>query len=307
VTQPSDAKAGLGQAVQFSVVASGSGLSYRWQHDGQFISGASHSALTINPVTLADAGTYRVRVSNSAGSVFSGEASLNVINNTAPTAKFVSPTSGTTFRAGQTITFDARANDAEDGKLGPSKFRWQVDYITGTVVRPLMSTVRGIRSGKFTIPTSSPYTKTDVKIRIKLTVRDSAGSNVTYTRNLKPQTSTFTLASNVSGVQLTLDEQPKTAGQSFKGVVGQTRVIGAPENPTVQGKAYVFDHWSDGGAVEHDISTPLKKKTFTAMYRAASATAQGRFSSAPPISALPPKRDDSPRSIDDLVDFGVLV
>ena len=67
-----------GSAVNFTVVASGSGtLSYQWQHQGSNIAGATSSALDLAHVQLADAGTYTVLVSNLGGTVNSS-ASLTV-------------------------------------------------------------------------------------------------------------------------------------------------------------------------------------------------------------------------------------
>jgi autotransporter-associated beta strand protein len=60
-TQPSAATVPVGGSVSFSVVGTGAGLSYQWQHDGTNISnggnisGATSNILTLNPVSLTDA------------------------------------------------------------------------------------------------------------------------------------------------------------------------------------------------------------------------------------------------------------
>jgi hypothetical protein len=79
-TQPNSATVSVGQAATFSVAASGSSpLSYQWQRNGANISGATLSSYSTPPTVLADSGsTYRVRVSNSAGSVTSNSANLTV-------------------------------------------------------------------------------------------------------------------------------------------------------------------------------------------------------------------------------------
>src|SRR5574341_2632070 len=58
-----------GSDVTLSVQASGSDLTYQWQHDGTNISGATTSALVLNDVQTSDGGTYTAIVSNGGGSV----------------------------------------------------------------------------------------------------------------------------------------------------------------------------------------------------------------------------------------------
>ena len=78
-TQPSASAVSVGSAVSFTVVASGtSPLTYDWKKDGTSISGATNATYTIASAATSDAGSYTVVVSNSAGSVTSTAASLNV-------------------------------------------------------------------------------------------------------------------------------------------------------------------------------------------------------------------------------------
>ena len=72
-----------GSDVTFTVIATGTQLSYQWQKNGINIfntantySGTTTATLTILSVTAVDSGQYRVSVSNSAGSVISNQASL---------------------------------------------------------------------------------------------------------------------------------------------------------------------------------------------------------------------------------------
>jgi glucose/arabinose dehydrogenase len=79
--QPVGQSVNEGQSVTFSVTASGAALSFQWQH---LIGvtwanvGTNSPAYTIAAAATADAGDYRVIVSNSAGSVISAAASLAV-------------------------------------------------------------------------------------------------------------------------------------------------------------------------------------------------------------------------------------
>src|SRR5262245_10281082 len=59
---PQSQTAVVGCPVTFTVSASGCLLQYQWLKDGQDIAGATSASLTLQNVSLTDAGTYCVRV-----------------------------------------------------------------------------------------------------------------------------------------------------------------------------------------------------------------------------------------------------
>jgi len=79
-TQPTGQVLTLGQRAVFAVAASGSvPLSYLWERDGTALQGATGAVLVIEAVGAADAGSYRVTLSNGAGTVTSSAAGLVVV------------------------------------------------------------------------------------------------------------------------------------------------------------------------------------------------------------------------------------
>ena len=77
--QPTESTVVEGGSAQFSVGVSGSKpLSYQWQKNGTDIGRATDSSLSLSSVTVAEEGTYGVRVSNAAGTVESQAAQLTV-------------------------------------------------------------------------------------------------------------------------------------------------------------------------------------------------------------------------------------
>lgn len=77
--QPRSQTIALGSSAVFEVKAKGSApLEYHWQHNGTAIPFGANATLTLPSVQAADAGEYRVTVSNSAGSVTS-EAALLIL------------------------------------------------------------------------------------------------------------------------------------------------------------------------------------------------------------------------------------
>ncbi|MCU7374933.1 immunoglobulin domain-containing protein [Paucibacter sp. O1-1] len=70
VQPPANAQGDAGGSVYFSVVASGTRpLSYQWQRNGVNIAGATYEWLVLSNLSVADAGSYTVRVGNAAGTV----------------------------------------------------------------------------------------------------------------------------------------------------------------------------------------------------------------------------------------------
>ena len=186
-----------------------------------------------------------------------------------PSATINTPAAGTRYNAGNTISFSGSATDTEDGALPPSAFEWTVLFHHNTHTHPFQE-YSGVTSGTFTIPTTGE-TADDVWYRIYLTVTDSDNLTHTVTRDVLPNKSTITLESNVSGLQVLLDGQPRTTPYSFVGVVGISRTLEAPSSQNLGGTIYNYESWSDGGSRLHTISTPVSDTTFTATYSSGGA------------------------------------
>ncbi len=78
-TQPQSTDACEGDDVTFNVVATGPGaLTYQWHHDGQVIFGATVPSLTVEDITIFDAGDYTVSVTGSCGTITSTPATLTI-------------------------------------------------------------------------------------------------------------------------------------------------------------------------------------------------------------------------------------
>ncbi len=78
-TQPSSVVATVGNSAGFTVVASGSGLSYQWYKGGTAVSGATGATYTVSSVATSNIGTYYVTVSNTAGNVTSNSVTLRAV------------------------------------------------------------------------------------------------------------------------------------------------------------------------------------------------------------------------------------
>lgn len=185
--------------------------------------------------------------------------------NQPPAATITAPASGATFRAGDRIDFAGSATDPEDGSLGGTRLTWWAELHHDTHTHPFMPDTTG-SGGSVTIPTQGE-TSPNVFYRFHLRATDSAGATHEVTRDIQPQTAQVTVTSNPPGLALTVDGQPVTAPNTFTGVVGIERTLGAAAQQNLNGRRYQFLNWSDGGGATHTIATPAAATTYTANYQ----------------------------------------
>jgi len=275
---PENKTVNVGDSAIFSVIANGqSPLSYQWQRNRVDIPGANGPTYGIGSTTLDDNGDkFRAIVSNAAGSATSAEATLTVNQPTnAPTPVINQPAAVETYQAGDTITFSGGATDLQDGTLGNSALTWTVDFHHDTHTHPFLSASSGVGGGTFTIPTDGEVAA-DTWFRIYLAATDSDGNTTTTFREVFPQKTTVTLASNVSGLTINLDNQPRTTPFSYQGVENFPRAISAPISQVKNGITYTFTGWSDGvTSATRIVLTPRDTTTYTANFAPQGGTPTG--------------------------------
>jgi sugar lactone lactonase YvrE len=111
-SQPRTQVALAGSAVTFSVSASGgASFNYQWRKNGVAILGATSSILTLNAVTVADAGNYDVIVSNGLGIVNSSLAQLTVVASATAPVVTAQPAAKIAL-AGTSVTLSVSASGA---------------------------------------------------------------------------------------------------------------------------------------------------------------------------------------------------
>lgn len=84
--QPTDRTVTVGQTANFTVTATGTGLTYQWQRNGANIAGATSASYTSAATILDDNGaTFRCVVSSSGGGQQTSSSATLVVNSTATT------------------------------------------------------------------------------------------------------------------------------------------------------------------------------------------------------------------------------
>ena len=294
IQQPSSTLVSVGYDTTFTASASGSPtLNYQWQRfDGSAfadIPGAESPSFKAENVDLSDNGAqFRVVVSNSYGFDTSNAVTLTVTTDTPPDVSIDMPLEGSTYKAGDLITFAGSALDFEDGVLGPSSMTWHVDFHHDTHHHPFIPATSGIAEESFVVPTIGE-TAANVWYRIHLSVTDSAGLTTEVFRDVHPVTSNFTALTNFGGGQLLIDGQPKASGTTTTSVVNLERTLEAPlTQVSSNGELATFVRWMDGETNNfRTISTPESDFAYIALYSNAS-------SSLTFLSDLTPANDPPP-------------
>ena len=155
--QPASATNRWGQSATFTVLATGDGpLSYQWQAngtnlaDGPHISGSATNQLSLSAITLADAGSYRVIITNYAGSVTSRVATLTLAGAPSITQQPVNQIG----YLGSSVTFHVTAT----GDPLPS-YQWQKDgasIIEATGTSLVLTNLQATNAGRYKVVVSNP-------------------------------------------------------------------------------------------------------------------------------------------------------
>jgi PKD repeat protein len=234
-----------------STDADGDPLTYAWDLDGD---GAFNDSTSPTPqATYNDTAQHvvRLRVTDSVGATDDAQVIISS-GNRAPSVTIDTPTSSTTWKVGDPISFSATGTDPDDGTLPPSAFDWQVVILhcpdVDTCHEHPMEGFTGVSSGSFIAP-DHEY---PARLRIDVTVTDAGGVTATASREILPQTTTLTLDTNVSGATLAVDGTAGPAPLTETVIVNSTHVVTAPRQQ-LGGAVYDFDKWSDKKAQTHTV------------------------------------------------------
>jgi endonuclease/exonuclease/phosphatase family metal-dependent hydrolase len=111
ITQPENQAVAEGATATFSVLAAGTApLNYQWQFNGTNLNGATGDSLTLTNVSSANAGSYRVIVSNAVDVVASDSATLTI--SVAPGLPALS-----------ILTYNTKGNGADDWSTNAAQVR----------------------------------------------------------------------------------------------------------------------------------------------------------------------------------------
>jgi glucose/arabinose dehydrogenase/Ca2+-binding RTX toxin-like protein len=245
----------------------GEALTYAWDLDGDGQYDDSSSATPSRTYTQAGVVTVGLRVTDPDGE-FDTDSVVITIGNSPPTATITTPTAATTWAVDETIPFAGTGVDAEDGSLPASAFTWALvlHHCPSTCHEHPIQSFPGVASGAF----DGPDHEYPSHLELRLTVTDSGGLTDTESVPLEPKTVQATFATNVPGLQLTVDDGTGTTPFTRTFITGSTHTVSAPATQTLGAVQYTFESWSHGAARVHQLVVP-SSATYTAQYSGAAA------------------------------------
>ncbi len=168
----------------------------------------------------------------------------------APVPTIETPTVDSRFDTGQRVSFTGSAADPEDGAIPGSRLTWQVTIHhcpLGNCHTHFLTSAAGA-SGSFVLPDHGD----DTHLTLDLTATDAAGLSTTVSRRVEYRTSRLILDTIPSGRTILYDGNEVATPFVADVPVGAVRTLSV-QSP--QGGARVIG-WSDGGALQHDMTMP---------------------------------------------------
>ena len=246
----------------------GQPLNYSWDF------GDGVTSTEANPLhTYQQVGNYTARLTVSDGASSSLSNLVSIVVGNRPAVSITTPTSGTTFRAGDVVTFSGTATDVEDGPLPASAYSWEILFVHDTHTHPALGPLTGVTSGTFTIPTTGHDFSDNTAYQITLTVTDSDGLKSNAFTIVYPEKVNLSFQSMPAGLSVSIDGIPRTTPFVLDTLIGFRHTIGAPDQAQ-GGSQYTFASWSDGGGQSHVITVPASDSAYTATFNVSSAPSQ---------------------------------
>lgn len=247
-------------AVQFDATATdaeGDTLQFTWDFgDGDTATGASvnHTFTANGPKTVV----LSVSDGNSTTT-----AVLRPSVGVPPTISIDSPANGSTFQAGQSLTFAATAADP-DGPV-PTDISWRIEFRHNSHFHPVLGPVTQ-PSINYTVPVLGHSYTDDTAYVIKAVVTDSDGLTATQEIEILPDKVDLTLATSPVDLDVSLDGIGVAVSTPIDTLIGFQHTIGTEDQCADDGRRYTFSNWSHGGAISHGITVPGANVTYTANF-----------------------------------------
>ena len=241
VTQPTNESVAVGATATFSVIANGSApLAYQWLFNGRNLLSATNGTLVIPNAQISDGGRYSVRISNTYGSVRSGNVTLSVGE---PPVIVVAPTNQT-VRLGDTAAFKIVATGT-----APLSYQWSFGgtNLAGATTNALVITNAQVGdTGSYAVVISNPFGSTNSPDAL-LTV------GVPPTIVLQPTNQTASVGEGVTFATLADGTPPLHCQWTFNG----TSLAGATDTVLVITNAQL----SDAGTYAAQMSNAFGSET----------------------------------------------
>jgi glucose/arabinose dehydrogenase len=226
-------------------------LSYAWDldHDGAYDDAAGQ---VINHTFPYGDHTVGLQVTDTDGR--QGTTSVTIHSGTTPVPVIDTPSAGSTWKVGDTISFTGHAADQANTPLPAEGLSWDVVlyHCPGNVchTHPVQS-FTGVAGGSI----DGPNHDYPSHLQLRLTATDSFGHTATVARDLYPETIDLSVQSRPAGIAVAFDGTQRLAPYAVTVIKGSTHSLAAPASQVVGSDRYSFGGWSDAGGRAHSLVT----------------------------------------------------
>ncbi len=255
-------------------------LNYEWDLKGTGFEAATTSATKSR--TYTD-GTKNVQVAVRVKDTQTGKTSIARLTvypgDSPPVIHFINPDPSETWGVGDPIGFEGYAKSMEQGHEGEDMPEEDLFWKTRLLHCPHEATAchehplqvfPGVKGGTVLAPDHSYPSY----LNFILSASDSRGLAAEASVKIKARPVPLQVRSEPSGIEIGIGESTVITPGEYLAIEKSPTTVAAPNEATVGGVAYVFDHWSDGGARVHGVPT-TGPGSFTAVYKEAPTPPNG--------------------------------
>jgi predicted heme/steroid binding protein len=238
-----------GTGVSITVGTSPSGLSftvdgttYTSSQSFSWTAGSQHTIATTTPQAGATGTRY----------VFNNWSDAGAISHTV-----TGPASATTYTAGFTTQYLLTVNGGTGGTVGPSS----TYYTAGQSVSLSATANSGYTFGGWTGTGTGSYSGSNASGSVTMNgpIQETAAFNSGGV--------SVSVGTSPSGLSFTVDGTTYTSAQSFSWTAGSQHTISTTTPQAgATGTRYVFNNWSDAGAISHTVTAPASATTYAASF-----------------------------------------
>jgi hypothetical protein len=248
-------------------------LTYVWDFGDGTAPRETTTPTTNHPYLMAGKYTVTLTVRDSKGEVSEPDTVEVFPGDTPPEPVIETPTEGTTFSVGQSLTATASVTDAEDDNDGNATtaptLEWEIlQHHDGNHTHPW-----GFGTGgqlEFSGPAPEGLYSTDPQknyLEIRLTATDSQGLSRTMTRELRPRTVEVRFETDPLNFRLRINGTVGRAPRELTSWEDYNLNVDAMRQKDRFGRLWAFASWEDGATKERVIQTPPDPTTYTAIFR----------------------------------------
>jgi glucose/arabinose dehydrogenase/endonuclease YncB( thermonuclease family) len=235
----------------------GDPLQYLWN----FGNGEESSQANPTCTYLAN-GTYVavLTVDDGRGGVRTASVTIGV-GNTPPAPVISSPASSYQYQAGRAFTLSGSASDAQDGAIASSRLAWKVviHHCPGGVCHTHEAMQLSGAKPAFTPPDHED----DSFLEFILTATDSQNASASTAVQIQPKKVPITLKTFPRNLNVIWN-----GASSVQSPLVVNAVVGGKRTITTDAAqaGYIFQGWSDNGAISHEITIGSSRAIYTAQF-----------------------------------------